>query len=249
MFSGGDRRPIARPATRRHRFASAGFGDCRLRSRGFTLIELLVVIAIIALLIGILLPALGKARGSARALACLSNLKQIGTAGAVYAADERDAIFGFNWTANSRVPATYPDLVGPYTRDMDAVTAQAQQLMRDISGRNDVVVTSFNWYGHLYFSHLPLSGYLTGQPTEEVVLCPDDDDLFERTEVPIEELNPALVFRLFEGTYGRRPRVSQRGPDPTRTGQRRVCAVPGVPGQFGEFFRAIRAICRDPADE
>jgi prepilin-type N-terminal cleavage/methylation domain-containing protein/prepilin-type processing-associated H-X9-DG protein len=56
------------------------------RSRsGFTLVELLVVIAIIALLISILLPALAKAQASARRVACLSNLRQIGQGFCAYA--------------------------------------------------------------------------------------------------------------------------------------------------------------------
>lgn len=57
------------------------------RPRGFTLIELLVVIAIIAILAAILFPVFARAREAARATTCRSNLKQLGTAAAMYEQD------------------------------------------------------------------------------------------------------------------------------------------------------------------
>ncbi len=60
--------------------------------KSFTLIELLVVIAIIAILAAMLLPALSSARAAARSSACISNLKSLALASAMYSDANNDYI-------------------------------------------------------------------------------------------------------------------------------------------------------------
>ena len=71
------------------------------RARGFTLIELLVVIAIIAILAAILFPVFARAREAARATSCKSNLKQIGTAFAMYRQDYDETMPNNNFSTNA----------------------------------------------------------------------------------------------------------------------------------------------------
>ncbi|MDB5297761.1 MAG: N-terminal cleavage protein, partial [Phycisphaerales bacterium] len=96
----------------------------RRKVSAFTLVELLVVIGIIALLVSILLPSLGAARRSARSVKCLSSLRQLGNAFAMYSQEHRGywpvAVHGNtvkfpvalrNGLADE---IRWPDLIAPY---------------------------------------------------------------------------------------------------------------------------------------
>ncbi|MFN3651589.1 MAG: prepilin-type N-terminal cleavage/methylation domain-containing protein [Armatimonadota bacterium] len=98
--------------------------------RGFTLIELLVVIAIIAILAAILFPVFAQARDKARSTACLSNMRQLGSALQMYLQDYDEtfhkganmrgmpAMNGFG--ANSKIDGwdNWPWFYGPYVKNV-----------------------------------------------------------------------------------------------------------------------------------
>jgi prepilin-type N-terminal cleavage/methylation domain-containing protein/prepilin-type processing-associated H-X9-DG protein len=82
------------------------------RRRGFTLVELLVVIAIIALLAAMLLPSLSRSKQSARRLVCVTHLKQLALATAMYVMDSE----GYYPSSNS--PDRWPQATRPGYQDL-----------------------------------------------------------------------------------------------------------------------------------
>jgi prepilin-type N-terminal cleavage/methylation domain-containing protein/prepilin-type processing-associated H-X9-DG protein len=90
---------------------------------GFTLIELLVVIAIIAILAAILFPVFAQAREKARAISCISNLKQLGTSAAMYTQDYDECVIS-EWLhttpdgdSNTDYQRFWPYRIQPYLKN------------------------------------------------------------------------------------------------------------------------------------
>ena len=151
---------------------------------GFTLIELLVVIAIIAILAAILFPVFARAREKARAISCLSNLKQLGLAAEMYSQDYDEMYVPHCHRPIMSQPPTYYwfEIIQPYIKNRQLMwcpswrppTGTADRYMggyghicsgftNDASNPN---YTGVSWYGSVAAIHHPSRQIEFGETTQ-----------------------------------------------------------------------------------
>jgi prepilin-type N-terminal cleavage/methylation domain-containing protein len=158
----------------------------------FTLIELLVVIAIIAILAAMLLPALQKAKQKAEQSNCVGNLKQLGTAMALYSGENKGRMPGYNpydmlSTTSNQIPrVTWDELLGCTQL---GVGVSGLGIVGDDGGPPDITPTS------TYF----VPGLLKAT---EVFRCPSDPNDPIAASNRVRRTYSMNIYGLFSLTIG-----------------------------------------------
>jgi prepilin-type N-terminal cleavage/methylation domain-containing protein/prepilin-type processing-associated H-X9-DG protein len=168
------------------------------KPNAFTLIELLVVIAIIAILAAILFPVFAQAREKARAISCVSNIKQLNMAVRMYLQDNDD-IFdelipgGMNNLAGEvGEPGIWMAVLQPYLKSAAVLRCPDSVIPEVIPtfagrhtasiGMNSYLGAYFNWYWDAILHQPPIGGRYTPEanvqyPSLTVLFC----DGFDQT--------------------------------------------------------------------
>jgi len=188
--------------------------NCQDR-QGFTLIELLVVISIIALLVSVLMPSLTGAREQAKSAMCLANLRNLGSAMALYHADHDGSFWPYCGKVISYTPVvreyffwgkvrtdgtvdTTPSPFMAYIGQNAGLLACPNQPMGSYvpQGGAEVHTTNYGYNGY----YLADAVSLEPRPPRLVTTIPEPAKLFVFNDTAMY-WNPEGVYILQNSTY------------------------------------------------
>lgn len=117
------------------------------RRTAFTLLELMVSVSVIGLLVALLMPIAGMMRNSAKAVSCMSSLRQWGMAAMSYAGDNRGTIIGAD-TYVDGIVREWPEFYRPYTVVPDASSSAGPRTRctRNTAGLYGLYWNPIRWY-------------------------------------------------------------------------------------------------------
>jgi prepilin-type N-terminal cleavage/methylation domain-containing protein/prepilin-type processing-associated H-X9-DG protein len=167
------------------------------KRRAFTLIELLVVIAIIALLMSILMPSLQRVRKQARAVACLSNLKQWGIIWQMYT-DESNGKYNTGGTAGGDAANDWLVVLMPYYQDRGKLTI-CPSATRPMNIPGDFATRAWSWDRSGWANLMQKSTIDIGSYGENEWICNRPAEQYWRNRNTIKD--PGAVPLFFDCAY------------------------------------------------
>jgi len=167
------------------------------KRHAFTLIELLVVIAIIALLMSILMPSLQRVRKQARAVACLSNLKQWSYIWHLYTEDSNGK-YNTGGTAGGDAANDWLVLLMPYYQDRGALCL-CPAATRPMVVAGAFATRAWSWDRQGWANLKQKETIDTGSYGENEWICDRNAEQYWRNRNTIKD--PATVPLFFDCAY------------------------------------------------